>query len=242
MARKPAPFFVLDTHAGRGHYDLNADPARRTGESDHGIARLLDHPPAPLEDYVSQVRALGLYPGSPALIRALLRPGDRLACCEKHPEDALALRALFRRDPQTAVHERDGWEALKALMPPKQSRGLILIDPPYEDSRDFENLARGLTLAHARFRAGVFAAWYPVKHRAPVRAFFESLKLPDMITAELLLRAPLDASRLNGCGLLIVNPPYQFEDRAQEILAALLGRLGMEESGAAASVTRLSDE
>jgi 23S rRNA (adenine2030-N6)-methyltransferase len=131
---------------------------------------------------------------------------------------------------------------LKALLPPEQKRGLILIDPPYEDPREFDRLAEGLALAHSRFRPGVFAAWYPVKHRAPIRAFLDSLSLRDVIAAELLLREPLDPARLNGCGMLIVNPPYQFERDAQIILNALLLRLGDREPGEAATITRWADE
>jgi len=242
LQRKPGPLFVLDTHAGAGRYDLASEPALRTKEAADGIFRLLDGVPAALEEYVATVRGLGLYSGSPALIRSLLRPDDRLACCEAHPEDAAALRRLFRDDRQVAVHRRDAWEALKALLPPALKRGLVLIDPPYEDPREFERLAEGLAVAHARFRTGVLAAWYPVKHRAPVRAFFDTVGIRDVIAAELLLREPLDPTRLNGCGLLIVHPPYQFEQEAQSILDALLDRLGNRERGEQALLSRLSDE
>lgn len=242
LQRKPAPLFVLDTHAGAGRYDLAAAPAQRTNEAANGIFRLLDHPPAALEDYVETVRNLGLYPGSPALIRSLLRPDDRLACCEAHPEECALLRRLFRDDRQVAVHQRDAWQALKGLLPPAQKRGLVLIDPPYEEPGEFARVAEGLALAQGRFPNGVLAAWYPVKHRAPRRGLLDGLALRDMITAEMLLREPLDPTRLNGCGLLIVNPPYRFEQEAQFILAALLGRLGDREPGEAALVTRLANE
>src|SRR5208283_1318545 len=119
--------------------------------------RLMQAPPEVLADYVGLVSGLGLYPGSPALIRALLRPDDRLACCELHPEEYTSMRQLFRRDPQVAVHRRDAWEALKALLPPEQKRGLILIDPPYEDPTEYTRLAEGLKVAQARFRDGVIA-------------------------------------------------------------------------------------
>lgn len=242
LQRKPGPLFVLDTHAGSGHYDLGSAPARRSNEAASGIMRLLDRPPAALEDYVAHVRDLGLYPGSPALIRSLLRQDDRLACCELHPEAYANLRGLFRRDSQVSVHQRDGWESLKALLPPAQKRGLVLIDPPYEDSQEFTHLAQGLALARTRFRTGVLAAWYPVKHRARERAFFDALALRDVISAELLLREPLDPARLNGCGLLVINPPYRFEQEARPILDALLDRLGNREAGEAATITRLTDE
>jgi 23S rRNA (adenine2030-N6)-methyltransferase len=250
LTRKPAPLFVLDTHAGAGRYDLTSDAARETGEASAGIARLrgltavaaASPPPDALEGYLGLVRSFGLYPGSPMLARALLRPEDRMACCERHPEEHAALRALFRGDPQVAVHQRDGWESLRALLPPKQKRGLVLIDPPFEEPREFERLVAGLRLARARFPTGVLAAWYPIKHRAPSRALLDAWSEPDTVTAELLLRAPLDPKRFNGCGMLIVNPPYQFEEEAGPLLTALLGRLGARERGEAAAVTKLTDE
>ena len=245
LARKPAPFFVLDTHAGRGQYDLLADPAERTGEWRDGIARVLGNPPPPLAAYAALVERLGLYPGSPRLIRALLRPDDRLACCELHPEDHAALRRLFRGDAQVAVHLRDGHEALRAFLPPPERRALVLIDPPFERPDEFARLAATLAEAHARFPGGVLAAWYPIKHRAPVRAFHAAVReaaLRDVVAAELWLREPTDPARLNGSGLLVVNPPWRFEAEAAGLLAALLGRLGAGEPGQGSAVMRLVDE
>lgn len=245
LQRKPAPIFVLDTHAGAGAYDLQSDPAQRTEEWHAGIARLLDDPPAPLAAYVTMVRRLGLYPGSPALIRAMLRPDDRLTCCELHPDELAELRRRFAHDSQVAVHHRDAWEALGALLPPKQRRGLVLIDPPFEQPDEFARLIRGLATGHARFRAGVFAAWYPIKHRTPVRAFHATLEqsgIRDIVAAELLLREPLDPGRLNGCGLAVINPPYQFEAEAPAILASLLDRLYDRAGRGEARMQRLAAE
>ena len=257
LQRKVAPIFVLDTHAGAGRYDLSADPAERTGEWRAGIGRLLDDPPDTLANYVSLVRTTGTpvprdgrgplprYPGSPLLIRALLRHDDRLACCELHPDDHRMLHRLFADDPSVAVHHRDGWEALGALLPPKQRRGLVLIDPPYEATDEFDRLVQGLRIGHAQFRTGVFAAWYPIKHRAPVRDVHAALQasgLRDVIAAELLLREPADPARLNGCGVLVINPPYRFEAEAAPILAALRDRLGTREPGEGAEVIRLVNE
>lgn len=245
LARKPTPFFVLDTHAGPGRTDLTSPEAMRTQEAADGIIRLLHNPPAALETYVSLVAKLGLYPGSPVIIRSLLRPPDRLACCELHPQDYAALRGYFARDPQVAVHYRDAWESLRALLPPKERRGLVLIDPPFEQPDEFSRLASGLITANQRFRQGILAAWYPIKHRTPVRAFLGSVQaspLRDVVVAELALREPIDPTRLNGCGLLIVNPPYQFDQIVDPILTALLERLGNNESGQSASLMRLKDE
>jgi 23S rRNA (adenine2030-N6)-methyltransferase len=245
MQRKPAPVFFADTHAGAGQYDLGADPAERTGEWRAGIFRLLEAPPAPLAEYVALVRDLGLYPGSPRLIRALLRPEDRLACCELHPQEHAALRRLFARDSQVAVHHRDAWEALGALLPPAQRRALVLVDPPYEATDEFAHLADGLRRGHARMGHAVFVAWYPIKHRSPVRGFHDTLRasgMRDIVAAELLLREPADPARLNGCGLVVVNPPFGFEAAAADLLAALLERLGAREAGEGVAVARIADE
>jgi 23S rRNA (adenine2030-N6)-methyltransferase len=245
LQRKPTPFAVLDTHAGAGSYDLISGPAERTGEWHDGIERLLHNPPAPLADYVGLVRRVGLYPGSPALIRALLRSTDQLICCELHPDDARELRRRFAHDRQVALHHRNAWEALGALLPPRERRGLVLIDPPFEDPQEFERLARGLAIGHARFRNGTFLAWYPIKHRAPARAFHTAVResgIRDVMAAELCLREPLDPVRLNGCGLLLINPPFGFEADAPVILDALLQCLSEGESGASAGLTRLVDE
>ena len=245
LARKPAPFGVLDTHAGLGRYDLNADPAQRTGEWRAGIGRLLTDPPAALAEYVGLVQRIGLYPGSPAITRAMLRPDDRLVCCELHPEDVAVLRWHFTNDRQVAVHHRDGYAALTALLPPAQRRGLVLIDPPFEREDEIAALTAGLRAAHTRFRGGVLAAWYPVKGRAGPRALHDAVRaagLRDVVAAELWLRAPEDAARLNGCGLLVVNPPFGFQTEAQPILATLLDRLGNREMGEGVEMMRVADE
>jgi len=258
LQRKPAPVFVLDTHAGAGRYDLSAGAATRTGEWRNGIARLVDDPPVALKEYLEAAgcphRPMAChdgggepaqYPGSPCLIRALLRPDDRLACCELHPEDADSLRRLFARNRQVSVHRRDGWEALGALLPPMERRGLVLIDPPYEERDEFDQVVRGLAAGHARFATGVFVAWYPIKQRAPVRQFLSDMQqsgIRDIVAAELCLREPVDATRLNGCGLLVVNPPYRFEQEVLPLLEALLARLGDREAGECATITRIADE
>ena len=247
MQRKPGGIFVLDSHAGTGRYDLTDTPATRTGEAQRGILRLLDDPPPALADYVALVERLGLYPGSPWIARALLRDQDGMACCELHQEDFSQLRRLFARDAKVATHHRDAWEAIGALLPPKsgEKRALVLIDPPYEAPDEFETLAAGLALAHRRMKGAVLAAWYPIKHRAPVRAFHTALRdsgMRDIVATELFLRAPLDPARLNGSGLLVVNPPFGFATAAPPILAALLDRLGDGEEGAGIDLVRVVDE
>ena len=246
MTRKDKPFLALDTHAGAGHTDLMSGPAERTGEWRQGIGRLLGaNPPAPLAPYLAVIDQLGLYPGSPEILRAALRRTDRLIACELHAEDCQALRRQSARDSQAAIHCRDGYEALTAFLPPPERRALVLIDPPYEVTEEFATLATALKAAWSRFPSGVLAAWYPIKHRAPIRAFHDTLVtagIRDIVTAELLLREASDPRRLNGCGLLVINPPWHFEDEVPAILNALLSRLTDGEPGAATTLTRLADE
>jgi len=229
MQRKPKPFLVLDTHAGIGRYDLSAGPAEKTGEWRDGIARVLAADPAALADYIALVDRLGLYPGSPAIAAALLRERDRLIACELHPEDAATLKREFAGTPGMAVHERDGFEALRAFLPPPEKRALILIDPPFEQPDEFAVIAKNLLAAYEKFKTGIFVIWYPIKHRAPVREFAETLKLSkirDVIGVEFLRRPPTDPTRLNGCGLAIVNPPYGFAEAAEPMLRAFEAILG----------------
>ncbi len=247
LQRKPAPLFVLDTHAGAGRYDLDAGPAARTGEWRSGHRAAARRSTAGAGGLCrAWCDRSGLYPGSPADPRALLRPDDRLACCELHPEDAAALRRHFAGDRQVAVHHRDAWEALGALLPPKERRGLVLIDPPFEDPEEFAALARGLAAGWQRFRTGVFAAWYPIKQRAPVRQFLADMQqsgMRDVVAAELCLREPVDPARLNGCGMLVVNPPYRFEQEVAADPGCAARPVGRSRSRARpATVRRIADE
>ncbi|MGH6682212.1 MAG: 23S rRNA (adenine(2030)-N(6))-methyltransferase RlmJ, partial [Bradyrhizobium sp.] len=175
LQEKPAAFRVIDTHASAGLYDLGSEEARRGGEWLTGIARIMQarfSQPAALlvKPYLDIVRAfnpqrdLAAYPGSPLIARALLRPQDRLTACEIAPEPRRRLIDALRRDIQARVVDLDGWVALPAFVPPNERRGLILIDPPYEAADDFARLAAGLRTGQAKFAAGVFAAWYPIKH------------------------------------------------------------------------------
>ncbi|GBR08393.1 23S rRNA (adenine(2030)-N(6))-methyltransferase RlmJ [Asaia siamensis] len=250
LLRKPAGFCVLDTHSGCGVYDLDSIEAQKTGEWRDGIGRFETIPEGPEElvDYLTSIEALGAparYPGSPSLIASLLRPQDRLICCELHPEDASTLRRNFRQQSQVAVHERDGYGALKAFLPPRDlKRGLILIDPPFEQGDEFARLADAIQTSRKLFPMGIVAAWYPIKHRAPVRQFHASLRdagLRDLLDCSLLLRPPTDPTRLNGCGLLVASPPYRFEEQAQTLLDALLPVLAPDGEGSV-EIRRIVEE
>jgi len=177
LRAKPAPFRVIDTHAGAGLYDLAGEEAGRSGEWRGGIERLLSQPigeeaRALLAPYLETVAALNVaggltvYPGSPALVRAFLRPQDRLVACELEPKAASALARYLAPDRRCKAVAIDGWTALNAYVPPKERRGLALIDPPFEDADDFPRLAQALEAAHRKWSGGTYLAWYPVKERA----------------------------------------------------------------------------
>jgi 23S rRNA (adenine2030-N6)-methyltransferase len=229
MAEKDRPFVVLDTHAGRGRYDLALE-AKRTGEWQGGIGRLLaakDRPPQ-LKRYFEIVRSfnrrlggsdgdLRHYPGSPRIARALLRPGDRLVGCELHEEDGLALRREFAGDPQVEVKRSDGYTALKALLPPPERRGLVLIDPPFEAKDEFATLQRALNQALRRFATGSYLIWYPVKDAAGVagfKAFLESTKAKRTLAAELQVAK---AAGLTRAGVALINAPWPIEQALEKI-------------------------
>jgi 23S rRNA (adenine2030-N6)-methyltransferase len=249
LKTKDAAFCVLDTHAGMGRYDLRSVPAQKTGEFRAGITKLLEHDPralpVELKPYLGAVRALngganfsaaGLrwYPGSPRLVRSLMRRQDRLALLELHPEDAAALTELFARDRQVAVQQADGYIGLKALLPPPERRGLVLIDPPFERRDEFDRLAKGLRQAYRRWATGQYLLWYPIKDRPPVDAFHQALKdaaIPRILVAEFLLRPADDAERLNGCGLILINPPWKTEEALRALLPQLAAILDAEANG-----------
>ncbi len=233
LAGKDKPLCYMETHAGPGNYRLDDEQSRKTGEWRDGIGRLfaLPHAPEPLRRYVDAVRAcnpdgtLHRYPGSPLLAASALRAGDRLVLCELHPDEAKSLRALFRNDARVQVHARDGYAAMKALLPPAERRGLVLVDPPFEQqAQEFRVIETALKEAHARWPTGVYAAWYPIKRRAAIRPFERWLGgrgWQSVLLAELLVRADDSPLRLNGCGMAILNAPWQLDAALAPMLSAL---------------------
>jgi 23S rRNA (adenine2030-N6)-methyltransferase len=232
---KPAPFRVIDTHAGVGRYDLAGWEAGKTGEWMGGIGRLLAEPLPPavaglMAPYLEAVAAensdgrLARYPGSPLIARHLLRPGDVLVVNELHPDDHAALAGLFYRDQQVKVLNLDGWTALKSLLPPKERRGVILVDPPFEEAGELDRLVAGLKDAHRRFATGTVILWYPVKSLRPIDHFHRALAglgLEKVLVTELFLRPPQDPERLTGTGLVVFNPPFTLADRLRTALPVL---------------------
>jgi 23S rRNA (adenine2030-N6)-methyltransferase len=234
LKQKPAPFAVLDSHAGPGLYDLASDEARRSPEWRGGIARLWGThalPPA-LHAYREAVAGfnedgeLRFYPGSPALIAKALRPDDRLLACELHPEDASSLKQLLRSDRGAHIHARDGWEALGALLPFPERRGLVLIDPPYEETDELARAAQAFGPALKRFGHGVFIWWRPMKTQSALKAAdrevaaqcMQNSGAREMLRADLWIDAPQREGKLTGSSLLIVNPPFGLAAALREAL------------------------
>jgi 23S rRNA (adenine2030-N6)-methyltransferase len=243
LRSKPAAFRVIDTHAGAGLYDLAGPEANRGGEWHDGIERLMAaslSPPAAelLAPYLEVIGALNergrltVYSGSPALARAALRPQDRLIACELEPKAAAALKANLRGDVRIKTMDIDGWTALAAYVPPKERRGLVLVDPPFEQDGDFTQLASGLGLAHRKWPSGIYMLWYPIKGRSGPDALAKRLRrlgIPKILRAELTVASLADPTRLNGSGLILVNPPWTLENELSILLpelAKLLGRNG----------------
>ena len=246
LKKKDAPFFVLDTHAGRGRYLLAAPESRKTGEADAGILKLMGEAKMPevVERYLRAVEAnnpvgaLIAYPGSPLLVAQALREQDRLAACELQPDEATALKELFAHDARVAVHARDGYGAIKAMLPPKLgsmkfARGLVLIDPPYEvQDNEYPQIIGSVREALERWPQATYAIWYPIKLRRSLQPFFrKAAALPgkSVMLAELQVRPDDSPLRLNGSGLVIVNPPWKFDQQlapALPVLKAALGETG----------------
>ncbi len=249
MQRKEKGFFYLDTHAGRGGYDLSTttilpDGRERPPEWPEGIGRIWgeNNPPALFADYLSAVRAyntrlgapelaLNFYPGSPWIAQAQLRMQDRAALCELREDDAEALDLDFSNQPNVSVNLMDGYTALRAMLPPREKRALVLIDPPFESATEFADILSGLREALKRFPSGVYAVWYPLTERARSEWFQQdllALGLPPTLVAELQIVGDASEVRMKGCGLLILNPPWQIETEIRAAMPALVARLKLE--------------
>jgi 23S rRNA (adenine2030-N6)-methyltransferase len=247
---KPAAFRVIDSHAGAGVYDLTGDEARRGCEWLTGIARLMQarfsESAAPLvQPYLDIVRAfnpqrdLQAYPGSPLIARALLRPQDRLTACEVEPKARKRLIDALRRDPQARVVDLDGWMALPAFVPPKERRGLVLIDPPFEAKDEFERLAAGFAQAFAKWPTGSYLLWYPVKSRRATDGLARQVAeitgagAPPgkCLRLEFSVAPQSAAAGLQSAGLLIVNPPWTLAGELRAILPELEKPLGQGGAG-----------
>lgn len=248
LQRKDKAFRVVDTHSGAGLYDLGRGEAERTGEWRQGIgklwgAKLKSEAAALLEPYLAAVcqgnppENLRTYPGSPLLVRRLLRAHDRLTAIELHPDDAASLKALFAGDIQVRVIALDGWLALGAHLPPKEKRGLVLVDPPFEQREDWDRLVSGLAVAHRRWPGGIYALWYPIKERESVERFRTALAasgIPKILDVSLEIGLPVGASGLAGSGVAVVNPPFTLDAELRILLPALRDALARTPRAASA--------
>lgn len=254
MQAKEKGLLCLDTHAGRGGYDLAETSLRPDGRSREpefpaGIGRVWgdQRASAPLADYLALVRQfndrrgssgpeLRFYPGSPWIARLAARPQDRLVLCELRPDDAEALDFDFAREPRVRVQAMDGYTGLKAHLPPTEKRALVLIDPPFESQGEFAQILKALGESLRRFPSGIYAVWYPITERTRVDDFFErllALRLPPTLFAELHIAGDASQVRLKGCGLLVINPPWKIDGAIRAVLPELVRHLRVD-AGASA--------
>ena len=236
---KATPYRVVDSHAGAGRYDLGSDEALRTHEWKDGVARIDRSPLAPAvetllkpwRDAVSGARALygpEAYPGSPWLCRHAMRPDDRLIAAELHPPTYKKLVLAIGRDERCKALAIDGWNALRGNVPPKERRGLVLIDPPFEEKDEFATLEAELIAAHRKWPTGIYALWYPVKDKLAVANLLAGISqagIGRLLRLEIDVDRPEAAGGLSATGMLIVNPPWMLADEARIILPALTERL-----------------
>jgi 23S rRNA (adenine2030-N6)-methyltransferase len=244
LSRKDNGFCFLDTHAGVGRYDLDSAAAKKSQEFTLGITKLIAAPKPPrlVSDYLQIVKKINsttpdelhFYPGSPYIAREFIRPQDRMVLTELHDEDFSALKTIFPHNKQIGMHHQDGYQALKAFLPPKERRGLVLIDPPYEKPDELMQTCDALAAAVERWETGVFALWYPIKETRSIARFHQRLQLKiarPMLAIELSIHEETLATHLNGNGLIIVNPPWQFADEIKQILPWLWQTLSIAKKG-----------
>ena len=250
LHEKPAAFRVIDTHAGAGIYDLASEEARRGGEWLTGIARVMqarfsEHAGLLVNPYLDIVRAfnpqtgLQAYPGSPLIARALLRPQDRLTACEVEPDARKQLIEALRRDPQARVVDLDGWVALPAFVPPNERRGLVLIDPPFEATDEFERLVESFAKAFAKWPTGSYVLWYPAKSRRSTDELAQRVArvagavrpVGKCLRLEFSVAPQTAGAALTSAGVLIVNPPWTLQGELKAILPELEKPLGQGGAG-----------
>ncbi|SFN41322.1 23S rRNA (adenine2030-N6)-methyltransferase [Izhakiella capsodis] len=236
LKEKEKPFLYLDTHAGAGRYQLSGEHAERTGEYLEGIARIWQHDDIPelLKPYIGAVRAfnqgktLRFYPGSPLIARHLLRPDDKLHLTELHSSDFPLLRNEFQKEPRARVERADGYQQLKARLPPPSRRGLILIDPPYELKSDYQAVVSSIHEGYKRFATGVFALWYPVVMRQQIKKMCNEMQatgIRRILQIELAVRPDSDQRGMTASGMLVVNPPWRLEHQMKTLLPWLHEKL-----------------
>jgi len=251
LRRKEAAFFAMDTHAGRGFYDMQAAEVQKSGEAERGVQRLIEKGlgSADLAEYFGAIhgrrgKRLARYPGSPALIAASLRPQDRALFVEWLPAEARATEREIESVGRVRTEIGDGYAALKAFLPPDERRGLVLIDPPYESVDELKTMLQAFAEAYRRWPSGIYLMWYPIRsatQRRMVHARFTALSIPKMLCADLAIHPDDAGVGLAGSGLMIVNPPYGADEYLQRAYSAIQEVLAAPGSGYV-EVTRLTPE
>lgn len=245
--KKDKPFYVMDTHAGIGVYDLGSDQHQRTQESAEGILKLLGDDvecSADVRRYIDLVKSFGegQYPGSPKIIQAMLRSQDRAVFNELHPADFETLENNFGLEHKVEVTNQDAYALIKATMPPPIKRGLVLVDPPFEKRNEFELMLKGFWQGYKRWPIGTYALWYPIKDQDTISMFYEALAesaIPKIMVAELFIR-PFEEGKFCGTGLVLVNPPWGLKESLERCLPELVDLLSLKDGSW--SVFELADE
>jgi len=241
LQKKDKGFFYLDTHSGSGTYDLKAEAAQRNREFTDGIIRISNQSQIPDEVamYLKLVRdengssRITKYPGSPRIVRHLLRPQDKMVLCELHSSDYPLLNTLFAGDKQVDVRHEDGYQMLNALLPPREKRGLVLCDPAFEVKDERKKLVDAIETGYRKWSTGVYAIWYPIQDRHTTDAFYRAMVktgIRKILLSEFFIKAESNTSPLSGCGMLVINPPWQFDEMLNRILPWLTKTLALDEA------------
>ncbi|EPS3422850.1 23S rRNA (adenine(2030)-N(6))-methyltransferase RlmJ [Vibrio fluvialis] len=232
LQQKDKPFVYHDTHSGVGRYDLTHEWSEKTGEYKQGIARLWQQTEVPedIHSYLDAIKALNddgelrYYPGSPRVARAHLRNHDRMVLTELHPSDYPLLEQEFHRDRQVAIFKEDGFARLKGSLPPKERRGLVLIDPPYELAKEYRDVVQAIAQSYKRWATGIYAIWYPVVNRCDIDDMIEGLQglgIRKILQIELGVSPDTNERGMTASGMIVINPPWKLESQMQSILPFL---------------------
>ncbi|EJB8416834.1 23S rRNA (adenine(2030)-N(6))-methyltransferase RlmJ [Vibrio vulnificus] len=232
LKQKDKSFVYHDTHSGVGRYDLTHEWSEKTGEYKQGVARIWDRSdlPADIASYIDSIKALNngdklrYYPGSPRVARAQLRDQDRMVLTELHPSDYPLLEQEFHRDRQVSIYKEDGFQRLKASLPPQERRGLVLIDPPYELAKEYRDVVQAIYQSHKRWATGIYAIWYPVVNRCDIDDMLEGLEglgIRKILQIELGVSPDTNERGMTASGMIVINPPWKLESQMQQILPFL---------------------
>lgn len=258
LKQKEKPFCYIDAHAGEGLYTLPSQ--RHTSEETkppeylNGVYKLWQesachHASHPLANYLTLIKQynrkerLEYYPGSPLIAKTLLRPQDHLIAIECRLESCALLKKHLPPSKQLSLYHQDGHQYLKALLPPKERRGLVLLDPPFENPKEFTIALATLTDAYRRFASGVYALWYPIKDRAGIDKFWRNLqstRIPKILAVELCVYPDDNRIGLNGCGMVLVNPPWKLGEQCHTLLNTLLPYLRQSNLGGKVTLEQIS--